>query len=293
MSEAAGLWQASVATGGKTAQAACDVLEQAGALAVTMFACDRGGWRVTTLFDRKPDSRHLQAVLALPLGGPPADPAITLERVPQRDWIVETVRAFPPRTIGPFFVHGTHAPEPGASGIAIEINAGAAFGSGEHATTEGCLRAIAALEACGFRPTRGLDMGCGSGILAIAAARLWACDMLAVDIDPDAVSFATDAVNANRVADRVAVAQGDGFATEAVRQRVPFDLVLANLLAGPLVTMAGDIAAALRPGGMAGLSGLLEDQATSVHRACADAGLVPERRIDMRGWSTLTVTRGF
>ena len=172
------------------------------------------------------------------------------------------------------------------------MDAGAAFGSGEHATTQGCLLALAALRDGGFHPANALDMGCGSGILAIAAVKLHGCLALAVDSDPRAVAFAREAVRRNGAARRVAVRSGDGYAAPGVGERAPYDLAFANILAGPLIAMAPDLAAVLKPGGVAILSGMLADQADAVRDAHRSAGLAPFDRRDLRGWSTLTMTKG-
>lgn len=284
-----GIWQVGFTIDGASVAAADQVLEDAGAVSVASFEIEpEGAWTVTALFEGAPPAR-LQETLGTALGG--TGPQLAIAPVEDKDWIAETVRAFPPLAIGPFWVHGSHAAPPDTTRIPLLIDAGIAFGSGEHATTEGCLLALAALKDEGVAPGNALDMGCGSGILAIAAARLFGCPVLAIDIDPASARFAAEAAQANRCAGLVTALAGDGYATPAVAERGPFDLVMANILANPLIAMAPELAAAMAPGGRAILSGLLAEQAASVIAAHEAAGLTLARRSDLRGWSTLTMIR--
>ncbi len=286
-------WQVRVTVAEDLAGAAEKAFEEADALAVSTFAAAPGcGASVTALFDAEPAPESLRARIARALGTDAAVMPVRVEEVADRDWVAQTVRAFPPLAIGPFWVHGSHAAPPDLDRIPILMDAGAAFGSGEHATTEGCLLALAALHERGFRPANALDMGCGSGILAIAAVKLHDCSALAVDIDPEAAGLAREAARRNGAARRVAVLAGDGYATPAVGERAPYDLALANILANPLIAMAPDLAAVLKPGGVAVLSGMLADRADAVRDAHRAAGLALLDRRDLRGWATLTMTKG-
>jgi ribosomal protein L11 methyltransferase len=213
------------------------------------------------------------------------------ERLPERDWLSENRRAFPPLRIGRFFVHGSHwrgrAP-PGT--IEIEIDAATAFGTGEHPSTRGCLLALDAL-ARRRRYARPLDIGTGSGILAIAAAKGLHRRVLASDIDCGAVRVARHHARRNGLGGRVQFVCATGYRSRAVR-RDRYDLVLANILARPLASMARDLRGALLPGGVAVLAGLLRRQEPLVLAAHRAQGLMLERRVSIEGWSTLILRSG-
>lgn len=285
-----GIWEVSLTLDAKAVPTVDAAFEEAGALSVASFEIEEGGaWTMTALFEGEPSIDTLSASLAQTLGG--TSPALSLAAVEDRDWIAETVRAFPPLPIGPFWVHGGHVGPPDDTRIPLLIDAGIAFGSGEHATTEGCLLALARLGEEGRTPARALDMGCGSGILAIAAVKLYDCTVLAVDIDAASVEFAREAAIGNGCAARIVLEAGDGYAAPQVARRAPFDLVMANILANPLIAMAGDLAKVLAPGGTAILSGLLVDQAPAVIAAHEAAGLTLVRQDDLRGWTALVMAK--
>lgn len=210
--------------------------------------------------------------------------------LPARDWVAESEAALPPLRIGRFWVRGAHVDAKPPSGLLpLEIEASTAFGTGRHETTAGCLLALEAL-AERRRVRRALDMGCGSGILAIAMTRLWPLRVLAVDNDQASVLRARLHVRSNR-ASGIAVVPSQGYRTRAVARAGPYDLIVANILAGPLIAMALDLRRHLAPGGVAVLSGLLRDQERAVlarHRA---VGLrLLERRV-LGDWVTLVVGR--
>ena len=171
----------------------------------------------------------------------------------------------------------------------MEIDAGLAFGSGHHGTTAGCLYAIDRVLRRSV-PRRTLDIGTGSGVLAIAIAKRTRRPVVAVDIDPVAVDVATDNARLNGVAPLVRTWCGDGVDARGVRSG-PFDLIVANVLANPLVAMASDISRALAPGGSVILSGILDRQARRVEAAYRARGLVPRARHAREGWTTLTLAR--
>jgi ribosomal protein L11 methyltransferase len=264
--------------------------------AVTVREIDGGPrWRVTVHCAGEPDRPALEArIAAIAAGIGIAPPALAIEPVPTTDWVLEYQRRTPPVTVGCFFIHPSHYRGAAPAGLTgIRLDAGLAFGTGEHATTAGCLRALAAQKAAGLPVGRALDMGCGSAILAIAAALLWpSAAILAVDNDPEAIRTARENVADNGRAGTIDVVEGDGNRAEAVADRAPFDLIVANILAGPLIAMAPDAAARLAPGGRLVLSGLLSDQADAVLAAHAAAGLVPAGRIEIGTWSTLILKPG-
>jgi ribosomal protein L11 methyltransferase len=212
------------------------------------------------------------------------------ERLPERDWLRENRRAFPPVRLGRFFVHGSHwqeKPPPGT--VAIEIDAATAFGTGEHQSTAGCLLALDRL-ARRRHFCRVLDIGAGSGILAIAAAKTLHRPVLASDIDPEAARVARHHVRRNGLAGRVRVICAPGYKSRGVRRR-RYDLVFANILARPLSLLARDLAVALAPGGVAILAGLLRRQEAQVLAAHRLQRLALDRRIVIDGWSALVLRR--
>ena len=175
--------------------------------------------------------------------------------------------------------------------MGLQIDAATAFGSGEHGTTAGCLEALAFLENDGFEFRNILDMGTGSGILAVAAHRLWPkASNLAVDIEEESVIVTRRHAAMNGI-DSIIAVHGDGFATPEVQQKNPFDLVIANILAGPLVAMAGDMTSVTKAGGFILLSGMLEDQAASVQPAYEACKCRLYRRFDLKGWSSLLLQK--
>lgn len=216
---------------------------------------------------------------------------IVEERLAERDWLLENRRAFPPIRVGRFFVHGSHWRGPVPSGaIAIEIDAATAFGTGEHPTTRGCLLALDGL-ARRRRFRRPVDIGTGSGVLAIAAAKRLHRKVVAGDIDPGAVRVARHHARRNGLNEKVRVIRASGYRSRGLRRR-DYDLVLANILARPLALLARDLKRALAPGGVAVLAGLLLRQEAQVLRAHRAQGLALSRRIVIDGWATLILRSG-
>ena len=213
------------------------------------------------------------------------------ERLPERDWLAENRRDFPPQHIGRFFIHGSHwrGPAP-ASAIAVEIDAATAFGTGEHPSTRGCLLALDEL-ARRRRFRRPLDIGTGSGILAIAAAKRLNRPVIAGDIDPEAVRVARHHARRNGLARTARFLRAAGYRSHALR-RHKYDLILANILARPLALMARDLKRAIAPGGIAVLAGLLRRQEPLVLSAHRAQRLALVRRLVIEGWSTLVLRSG-
>lgn len=212
------------------------------------------------------------------------------ERLYERDWLGENLRAFPPVRVGRFFIHGSHwRGTPPAGTVGIEVDAASAFGTGEHPTTAGCLLALDGLTRR-RRFDAPLDIGTGSGILAIAAAKTLRRRVLASDIDTESVRVARRHVRRNGLSGLVRVVEGRGYRCRVVRRR-QFDLILANILARPLAAMAADLARSLAPHGRAVLSGLLRRQEAMVLAAHRGQGLALERRLLIDGWSTLILLR--
>ena len=262
-------------------------------MAVSVLELDDGRTqRVEAWADCAPDRTELEvrvAVAAAAMGI--AVPTIAIDRVDGQDWFEASRRAFPPLGIGRFWVHGSHVAAPPGR-IPLCIDANLAFGTGDHPTTAGCLLALEAL-AKGRRAARVLDMGTGTAILAMAAARLWpGVRCLGIDIDPVSVRVARANLHANHLHTRVQVAAGNGFATPAVRRSAPYDVITANILAQPLRAMAVDLVRGLAPAGVAILSGLMVHQEAGVLAAYRHAGLSLRHRRRIGVWSTLTLARG-
>jgi ribosomal protein L11 methyltransferase len=219
-------------------------------------------------------------------------PDITRGLVPVAGWLARTQAAFPEQFIGKrFAIRGTHVTEPETPGhITITLDAGLAFGTGEHNSTRGCLVMLEAY-ARRYHPRNILDLGTGSGILAIAAAKLLKQNVLASDIDFRAARVANANAALNGVAGHIHAIQADGWQTPVLTRNAPFDLVFANILARPLCAMAHALAANLTPGGHAILAGLLNTQVNWVLSAHRRQGLVLEKRIIDGAWSILLLRK--
>lgn len=220
----------------------------------------------------------------------------SVEDIPETNWLEESYRQFPPFSIGDFFIFGSHYEGAIPKGkIPLQIDAATAFGSGEHGTTRGCLEALLHLYKNGLKPKSILDMGAGSGILGIAAYKLWKKSVLAVDIDKEATRVACHHRKINHVpsGDKAMIcATGDGYAARCVKaQSKGFNLIIANILAGPLVIMANDLSKNLAKNGYAILSGLLVEQEREVLKAHKDADLTIEKRITHGEWRTLILSK--
>ena len=262
------------------------------ALAVSGFETDEANhiWTFEILYGAPPDMQDIarRLLVIASLHNIPV-PAATLHKVAQQDWLALVARDFPPMRIGRFYVHGAHVTTPAPHGsIAIQVEAGAAFGSGEHDTTSCCMLALDWLSRQrAFSHI--LDMGCGSGILAIAAAKLWKTDVLAVDIDEVAVRVSAENAVINRVQHAVECYVSDGYGSARVRRRGPYDLIISNILARPLVSFAPYLKQNLAEGGIAVLSGLLTSQETMVLAAHRMQGLKLKRRFVGGEWCTLVL----
>jgi ribosomal protein L11 methyltransferase len=256
---------------------------------VSLVDRGRGRWRVTLYIGRAADAR-LARELAASAGI--AAPALRFTRLAAADWVQKSLAGLAPVAAGRFVAHGAHdRARVAPNRIGIEIEAALAFGTGHHGTTRGCLSALDALyKARDSRraPVRRiLDLGTGSGVLAIAAARALRCRVLATDIDPQAVDAARKNARRNGVGPLVEVLHGAGVA--GLRRRAPFDLVFANILLGPLQRFAAALTRLAAPGAQIVLSGILPAQANAIIAAYHRLRL--QKRFDIDGWTTLVFMR--
>lgn len=236
-----------------------------------------------------PDPAEVTAALAAAAAALGLEaPAFALLPLPALDWVAESQKGRPPVKAGRFFVFDEPAIRPPASALAILIAANQAFGTGHHESTKGCLLALDTL-ASGPRPRRLLDLGCGSGVLAIAMAKLWHRPVAACDVDPQAVAIARANARLNGAGGWVRAMRADGPLRAALRPGPPYDVIAANILAGPLCALAGDLSRALAPGGRLILSGLLTAQERQVLARYRAWGLVPARRIVLGDWLSLVL----
>jgi ribosomal protein L11 methyltransferase len=321
---------ATVETDGRTAQRLADGLTEAldpGETAIAAFEAADRSWTVEIYFEHAPDEAAVRRLVA-DLAGDVAGQALAFSPVAARDWVAASLDGLPPVRAGRFLVHGAHhrARVP-ANRIGIEIEAALAFGTGHHGTTRGCLLALDRIaktsrsraaptpplpargERVGVRgrlreserltnssaeaPRGGwrvLDVGSGTGVLAIAAARALGGAVIAGDVDPVSVRLARENARLNRVPG-LAIIHARGLADRRFQNAAPYRLVFANILLGPLKGLAKPIAALAAPGAFVVLSGLLPSQANAALAAYRAHGLVLERRIPLEGWMTLVLRR--
>jgi ribosomal protein L11 methyltransferase len=250
------------------------------------FEGDDGQWQMTVHFRDPPDQSDLRAQVAL-AAGDEAAAALTLEQVAPADWVKESHDRLPPVRAGRFMVHGGHdRARVKPNDIAIEIEAALAFGTGHHGTTRGCLLALHEL-AKRRRPRRVLDLGTGSGVLAIAAAKLLHARVVASDIDKVAVAAARGNARLNRAGAAITGLRATGTQARAIANGAPYDLIFANILLAPLLRLAVPLRRLAAPGAHVVLSGLLPSHANAVLAIYRAQGFVLIRRIRLEGWMTL------
>jgi len=251
-------------------------------------AAGDGEWDVEAHFDPAPEKDRITQALTEALEGQ-TPPDFTLAALADRDWVRQSLASLTPVRAGRFFVHGTHdrGGIPGGA-ISVQIDAGEAFGTGHHETTMGCLLALGQIAATS-RPRHILDVGTGSGVLAIAAAKRLKAPVNATDNDPVALQVARANVRANGVAPFVTLQVAHGVRHANIAKNGGYDLIFANILARPLIRLAPDLSVCLAKGGNLVLSGILNPQGQSVLAAYRSYGLTLQRRIQLGDWTTLII----
>ncbi len=246
-----------------------------------------GLFEVGGYFTAPPDEAALM-LLAAAFGAQP----FVVSALPETDWVAHVRRELVPVEAGRFFVHGSHdADKVPKDAVPLLIEAAMAFGTGHHGTTLGCLRALEGLIESGFKPERIVDIGCGTAVLAMAAARVWDATILASDIDQVAVDVAVANLQANKLQGRVICLEAAGFDHPDLRLNAPYDLIFANILKGPLIALAPEVATHLPPGGFAIISGILNEQAPKVADVYAQSGINPVETTRIDDWTTLVLQK--
>ncbi|WP_415183494.1 50S ribosomal protein L11 methyltransferase [Phaeovulum sp.] len=256
---------------------------------VGVFEIEDGSerWEVGSYFNDAPDETAL-ALLSMAHGAAP----FVVSELPDTDWVAHVKRELSPVVAGRFFVYGSHdADAVPADSIPLLIEAAMAFGTGHHGTTLGCLTAFDRLQRAGLRAHRVADIGCGTAVLAMAAAKIWPEVVLASDIDPVAVETATANVVANDLAGRVDCVQAAGFDHPRLLAGAPYDLIFANILKGPLISLAPEMGNNTSADGHVILSGILHAQADEVIAAYETEGFVLVSRDEYGDWTTLVLKK--
>jgi ribosomal protein L11 methyltransferase len=258
--------------------------------ACAAFEGDGGRWQIAIHFHDKPDVAALRTQVAL-VAGDRAAAALTLKPVEAADWVMQSLAGLAPVRAGRFIVHGAHdRARVLPNDIGIEIEAALAFGTGHHGTTRGCLLALADL-AKRKRAQRVLDIGTGTGVLAIAAAKILRTHVIASDIDKVAVEAARANARLNHAAPAITFIRATGTRAHAITAGAPYDLILANILLGPLMRLAVPLRALAAPHARIVLSGLLPSHANAALAIYRAQGFTLERRIPLEGWVTLVLRR--
>jgi len=284
--------QLSVSLTKEQAYALVDAVSERDDLALTASAHeneDTGEWIFEATCDSPPDIAAFSALAREILGG---DVTFSVEPIdPEINWVAKSLEGLAPVIAGGFYVYGSHETGPIPDGLTpMKIDAAQAFGTGHHETTTGCLEAIEAL-LTERTPTRMIDIGTGTGVLAIALAKRLEAVILATDIDPIAVTTTIDNAVENGVGDQIDAIEATGLDHEEITARAPYDLVVANILAGPLVELALGVGQITQPGGTAILSGILNTQADGVIGAYKAAGFALKDHLKRKDWTTLVLEK--
>jgi ribosomal protein L11 methyltransferase len=282
------VWRIRLTTSTTRAPAYAQALEEFCPTVSWIDTDEDGVVEVEGITEEAPDKKAILAALSRahkPL------PEVEIGPLPQQDWLALSYQSFPPKPLGRYWIHGSHITQPPPAGSwPLQIDAATAFGSGEHPTTAGCLHA---LEQQGKRrkTRRALDMGTGSGILAIGALRSGAREVVGIDIDPESIRVTANHGRANRLTSRLKLQAGPGYHTPLVRKLGKYDLILCNILARPLRQMAPAARRSLKKGGHIILAGLLNTQAAGVINAYRAQGFKLLRRTARQEWTILEMTK--
>ena len=255
-------------------------------LAVSWFEKDAQAqvWQVEATFEEQPDEKNIKSLLGAL--------SYELAPLPSKDWLSENRKSFPAIDIGPFYIYGSHHQEKLPEGkIAFRIDAATAFGTGQHATTQGCLLALHDLKQAGIKVQNYLDLGCGTAVLAMAMARLFQIRGIASDNDPEAVDRANLNVAENHLERFVEVILSEGFSHERLEAQAPYSLIAANILADPLIALSPEMARFMAEEGKVILSGLLQTQQQGTLKAYEKVGFSLQKTYPMAEWVTLVLKK--
>tara|TARA_Y100000739_G_scaffold224691_1_gene229503 strand:+ start:1100 stop:1969 length:870 start_codon:yes stop_codon:yes gene_type:complete len=244
-------------------------------------------WEVAGYYTEKPDEISL-SLLGHAHGASP----FIFSDIPERDWVAHVQRDLHPVSAGRFFVFGKHdKSKVPKKAVGLLIEASMAFGTGHHGTTKGCLIAITELIDKNYSPKKVLDIGCGTAVLAIAAGKMWNCQIIATDIDPVAIEVTKINLIANRLENKIICTTADGICNSRIREMMPFDLIFANILKGPILKMAGDLSDSCSSGGVIILSGILDEQSAEVSKLYEEKKFKFINEISIEGWTTLKMRK--
>ena len=284
--------QLSVSLTKEQAYALVDAVSERDDLALTASAHENeetGEWVFEATCDSPPDVAAFSELARQVLGGDVAFSVAPID--PEINWVAKSLEGLAPVIAGGFYVYGSHETAPIPEGLTpMKIDAAQAFGTGHHETTTGCLEAIEAL-LTERTPTRMIDVGTGTGVLAIALAKRLEAVILATDIDPIAVTTTIDNAVENGVGEQIDAIEATGLDHDEITARAPFDLVVANILAGPLTELAPGVGTITQPGGTAILSGILNTQADGVIAAYQTAGFALKDHLKRKEWTTLVLEK--
>ena len=255
-------------------------------LAVSWFEKDAQAqvWQVEATFEEQPVEKNIKSLLGAL--------SYELAPLPSKDWLSENRKSFPAIDIGPFYIYGSHHQEKLPEGkIAFRIDAATAFGTGQHATTQGCLLALHDLKQAGIKVQNYLDLGCGTAVLAMAMARLFQIRGIASDNDPEAVDRANLNVAENHLERFVEVILSEGFSHERLEAQAPYSLIAANILADPLIALSPEMARFMAEEGKVILSGLLQTQQQGTLKAYEKVGFSLQKTYPMAEWVTLVLKK--
>lgn len=245
-----------------------------------------GLWELQAIFEAEPNKKELRQIISFASQKSGIKtPCLRIKEMPKINWLESCYQGFPPIEVGKYYIYGSHITTPPPKDkISLMIDAATAFGTGEHQTTHGCLKALENLTEI---PNTVLDVGCGSGILGMAFAKNYQKKVDAVDIDPESVRVATENAQKNNLKNLLSIWQSDGYH----QVKKSYDLIFCNILAKPLIDMASDLEKHLNQNGIAILSGFLNNQENWVKKAHTDTGLTFVKHYRINGWSTLVMKK--